>query len=392
MRNPSGYGGIKKLSGNRRRPYAVTITTKYELTSNRKDISFLQEYIDPDLFKQVQLQYDQRCPDVPVAKQKQQIIGYYATRADAMIALAEYNKNPYDIDKRNITFQNVYDILLKNTFSKMKYSALKSYTTAYDKCSGICDIRMHEMRKNHMQAIIDAHADKSASTQNNIIALFHAVYKFCMENDVCEKDYSQFLAVTSEKNKKEKKPFTRDEIAILWNNLDWTYSCDRGSMFDNVPLADTLLIMIYTGIRISELLNIKACDVHLSDRYIDLHGTKTKAAQRIVPIHKKIMPLIEKRLEKLSDNDLLISNKNGNAIIANVYRKVFFDHLCSDLKLQEHTPHECRHSFATYAAACKLNPILVKKIIGHSAQDLTQDVYTHAMIDDLIIEIDKLKI
>lgn len=37
----------------------------------------------------------------------------------------------------------------------------------------------------------------------------------------------------------------------------------------------------------------------------------------------------------------------------------------------------------------KLNPVLLKKIIGHSAQDLTQDTYTHAMIEDLVAEIDK---
>lgn len=394
MRNPAGYGCIKKLSGKRRRPYALVVTRKYEIVSTRKDISFLQEYLDPELFDQVQQQYDQRCPDVPKAVQKQVPIAYYATQTEAMIALAEYNKNPFDIDKRNTTFKQVYEILWENTFSKMKKSSMAGYKTAYDKCSSIYDIRMHEMRKAHMQKIIDANASKSKSTQNNILILFHAVYKFCLENDICEKDYSKFLTITSEKEKKEKRPFTRDEIAILWNNIDWAYVSEgrRGGMFDNVPLADSLLIMIYTGVRIGELLDIKAGDVHLNERYIEVHGTKTKAAKRIVPIHKKIMPLIEKRVAGLDADDPIFVNKHGKTFITAAYRNQFFDPLCAALKLQDHTPHECRHSFATYAAASKLNPILVKKIIGHSAQDITQDIYTHAMIEDLIEEIDKLDI
>lgn len=57
-----------------------------------------------------------------------------------------------------------------------------------------------------------------------------------------------------------------------------------------------------------------------------------------------------------------------------------------------HKPHECRHSFMTYAAASKLNPILVKKMVGHAAQDITQDIYTHAFIEDLIEEIDKFEL
>lgn len=394
MRNPSGYGSVKKLSGNRRRPYAVTITTKYELAPKRKDISFLAQYIDAELYDQVKAQYEASCPADLVARQKQKVIGYYATRQEAMIALAEYNKNPFDIDKRNTTFKQVYEILWDTKFSKLKPSAQKAYRVSFDKCSSLYNIRMHEMKKAHMQNVVDENSDKSKSTQSSMLVLFHAIYKFCMENDICEKDYSRFVTITSTKEAREKIPFSREEIAVLWDNLDWKVqsSSDRRSMFDNIPMVDTLLVMIYTGVRVSELLDLKAGDIKLDQRYINLRGTKTKSARRIVPIHKKIIPLLEKRIDGASEEDLIFVNRHGNKFDSPAYQASFLTPMFSALNMQVHTPHECRHSFATYAASSKLNPVLVKKIIGHSAQDITQDIYTHAFIEDLIEEIDKLDI
>lgn len=361
MRNPNGFGSIKKLSGKRRRPFGVYITTGWDMVNGK-------------------------------AKQIQKCIGYYTTRSEAMIALAEYNKNPYDIDKRSITFQQVYDILLDSKFNKMKAITKAAYTGAFNKCASIYNIRMTELRKAHMQAIVDEYSDKSKSLQNNLLKLFHAVYDFSLENDICEKDYSQFVEVTSEQIAKDKTPFSREEVQVLWDNLDWANIIEvyRGktNTVSGLPLIDSVLIMLYTGVRISELLELKVDDIHLEERWIDLRGTKTKAAKRIVPIHQKIIPLFEKRLAGKGADDYLFHNANGKKFSTSHYRDDFFYAMCENFNMK-HTPHECRHSFATYAAASKLNPVLLKKIIGHSAQDLTQDTYTHAFIEDLVVEIDK---
>ena len=59
-----------------------------------------------------------------------------------------------------------------------------------------------------------------------------------------------------------------------------------------------------------------------------------------------------------------------------------------------HTTHECRHTFATYSKASKLEPTLRDFIIGHSTQNITDEIYTHAesLIPELIVEIDKLEL
>lgn len=74
MRNPNGYGSITKLSGNRRNPYMVKVNTHMD-----------ERYYPV---------YD--------------ILGYYPTWADASIALAKYNDDPYDISAAHMTFAQLY--------------------------------------------------------------------------------------------------------------------------------------------------------------------------------------------------------------------------------------------------------------------------------------------
>lgn len=83
-------------------------------------------------------------------------------------------------------------------------------------------------------------------------------------------------------------------------------------------------------------------------------------------------------------------NPNGYGSIRKLSgkRKRPYELFMDEFKI-ERTPHECRHTFATIAAASKLNPILLKKIIGHASADITESIYTHAYIEDLIAEIDK---
>ena len=331
MRNPNGYGGIKKLSGKRRRPYAVFITTGWEMKDGK-------------------------------AKQIQKALGYYATRQDAMIALAEYNRQPFDLDSRDITFGQIYEQLKKEKFDLMKPSARRSYLNSFAKCDSIKDMRMIDIKKHHMQRILDFYADMSRPTLSNIVNLFHAVFRYAMENDLIEKDYSQFVTIKSNATPREKNPLTLEEITILWKNAEKK----------NI---DALIILVYTGLRYSELIGLKTEDVHLNERILDVKGTKTKAAKRIVPIHEKLIPLFEKRLK--TDELFNISHYD--------FRQAF-----QSVSI-EHTTHECRHTFLSLATSYSLNPLLIKKIVGHSTQDLTFDVYTHAYIDDLIKEIDKIK-
>lgn len=388
MRNPNGFGTIRKLSGKRRRPFAVYITTGFEMAKPVPKIDFLEDILSADLYKQVQKEYNTYKKKVqPKAKQVQKCIGYFEERKDAMIALAEYNKNPFDIKKADVTFEDVYKSIYENKIKAMNKSSKAGYEGAYKKCEPIKSIRMRDMKTAHMQKILDQYLDKSKSTQNNIIVLFHAIYEFCLENDICEKDYSKFVKFTSQAEKKKKTPFSKKDIELIWDNIDWVQTTPRKNVLTNVPMVDSIIVMLYTGMRIGELLAIKPEDVHIDERWIKVAGTKTKAADRIVPIHKKLVPILEKRLAHCKGETLYCGN-DGKPLAYMRWRAMFFELFLEQFKMNQ-TAHECRHTFATVAAASNMNQLLLKKMIGHSSSDLTEDVYTHAYIEDLVAEIDK---
>ena len=102
---------------------------------------------------------------------------------------------------------------------------------------------------------------------------------------------------------------------------------------------------------------------------------------------QKIIPLLEKRLAECTGEYLFYGN-NGNQLKYYQYKTMFYELFMEEFKI-ERTPHECRHTFATIAASSNMNKVLLKKIIGHASSDITEDIYTHAYIEDLIAEIDK---
>lgn len=387
MRNPNGFGTVKKLSGKRRKPWGAFVTVGYEMTEVPK-IDFLKKILSPELYAQVQAEYDVYKKNfVPKAKQIQKCITTEATQTEALLALAEYNKKPFDLDKAKVTFEDVYNALYDAKIKKMIKKTQTSYVIAYKKCEPIKNIRMRDLRTAHMQKVIDQYMDKSRSTQNGLVVLFHAMFDFCLENDICEKDYSQFVKITSQAEVKEKKPLDKKDIETIWKNLDWLQTTPRKNPLTGVHMVDSIIVMLYTGMRIGELLAIKPEDVHINERWIKVRGTKTKAADRIVPIHKKLIPLLEKRLAECTGETLYCGN-DGKQLKYYKWQTMFFELFINEFKFN-HTAHECRHTFATVAAASSMNKLLLKKMIGHSSSDITEDVYTHAYVEDLVREIDK---
>lgn len=339
MRNPNSYGSIIKLSGKRRRPYAVRITAGW----------------------------------TDDGKQKFKYIGYYAKKTDAVIALADFNKNPYDIDASKITFAELYGKWSDVEYRTLSDSSVKGYKSAYNHCAMLYNEVFKELKKTHLQAVIDKIDAPSMAEMTKF--LFMKMYKFGLENDIVEKDYSKFVKLPKKPAAKKKIPFTKDEINLLWDNLN------------NIKYADFTLILLYTGMRIGELLDIKKENIHLDERYM-IGGKKTDAGiDRVIPIHNRIVPLIKKRMEQ-SNNEWLFINKRGDKLQYSPFVKYHWPNVMEDIKT-EHTPHDTRHTFISEMDRRGVNTILTKRIVGHANSDITEH-YTHKTIEELIAAVDNL--
>lgn len=144
---------------------------------------------------------------------------------------------------------------------------------------------------------------------------------------------------------------------MLWDNIDF-------------PFASMILIGIYTGWRPQELAILKTNDIDIENRTM-LGGLKTDAGKnRIVPIHPKIIPLVESYYNK--NNELLFNDFTGQQGSSMTYEKYRgrFNKVMERLKMN-HRPHDTRHTFITLAKENNMDEYIIKLIMGHSIQDIT---------------------
>lgn len=324
MKNPNGYGSITKLSGKRRNPYIVKKTTGY----------------------------DERAYPI------YEIIGYYPSRKDAMMALAKYNADPYDVKLAKSTFAEVYEMLKEQRFPKMSKSLQQQHRASYNYCSDLYDMKYTDIRQYHFQKIIDECENKSYSTQTCVKNLFRTMDKFAFDMEIIDKMRSTNLTVKKTETKLKRELFTRDEILSLYSHA--------GERF-----VDETIFMLYTGFRVSEALKMRNTDIDLENGILR-GGMKTAAGtNRIVPIHPKLYPIIQKNM---SDAEYLFPNQNPDT-----FRKGWIKKLES--LGMDHKTHDCRHTFRTEIDGA--NKVCIDMIMGHKTADVGERIYTHKTIEQL---------
>ena len=336
LKNPNGYGSVVKLSGKRRKPYVV-----------RKTIG-----------------YDDR--GYPIYS----IIGYYENRTDAMYALAEYNFNPYDIDLSKATFTKLYELWSKENYPKMKPNAIRIYKAAYKHSKPLYELQYSEIKKLHFQRCIDS-CTRGVATKDNMKLLYTQLDKFAYDQDIIKKSYSKNLTVGTMEQSTKHKLITDAEVQALWK-------------LQGKPYVDDTLFMLYTGCRMSEMLQMRCCNVDLENRTMT-GGLKTKAGtNRLIPIHPKILPII---MRHLSDSDFLFDYQRNSALSdpENALATLWATHWKQAMKEYgfNHLTHDCRHTFISKLDAAGANRVSIDRIVGHSSKTIGEKVYTHKTVEDL---------
>lgn len=312
------------------------------------------------------------------------VLGRFPTREEALISLAEYNKNPYNIADRNITFSQLYEKFYKNkyeysgkAFSQSSKNCTKS---AYRHCRALYDLAYSKLRADDFRSVLGQTNDKgkplSHALQEHIKNLFTQMDKYALQNDVIEKGYASYAAITVEEDDKPGIPFTYDELVKLWQH-------------QNAPWADIALIYIYSGWRISELNRMPVDDISLSE-WTFKGGIKTTSGKdRIVPIHTAIQSMVKKRI---ADNGDRLFIENGKHISNSKLTKYFKDALAASGITTEHTIHDCRHTFTSLLDSAGANPVCIDRLVGHASKGITARTYTHKDIEELRAAVELIKV
>ena len=334
MKLPNGFGSIVKLSGNRRKPYAVRRHGKY--------------------------------------------LAYFATHDEALIYLADVNKQP-DIIGSELTFAEIYRLEMAEHAAKISPKTVNGYKSAYQHCRNLWPMKIKDIKVSDLQAVI-AGCGTGQPTQKKVRQIMHNVYRYAVKYQLISAtaDLSGYVDIDKLKRKNKKVPFNTRQLNRVKQIAD--------SHDVLAPWAKCIVMMCYCGTRPSEFLATLKADVKLKSRYFLVRDSKTEAGRnRMVPISRKVIGYYE---WWLSQDGRTLVTVDGKAVSYSRFLKLFY-RVCEAARCK-HKPHECRHTCATWLDDKGANKLSIKRILGHATTDITDGVYTHKSLAQLKKAIDLL--
>lgn len=225
------------------------------------------------------------------------------------------------------------------------------------------------------------HLSKQQTAASSIarkMACLRSFYKYLLREEAITEDPT--LRLRPPKMPRKKPNFVKEGDMII--TLDEVkYPDGFGGLRDKL-----ILEMIYgTGIRLSELINLKADGADLFNQTIRVLGKRNK--ERLIPLNKTLTKLLKEYKEMLPDyilpgcQSLIVTDAGKKAYPMFIQRKV--KHYLEQIPdLEKKSPHVLRHTFATHLLNNGADLNAIKDMLGHSSLVATQ-VYTHNSLDKM---------
>ena len=385
MRLPNGFGSVTKLSGKRRKPWRARATSGWSI--NTETMKATQQHVNLGC-------YEKKIHAI-------QALTAYNSNKELFLGLLELYKKKHitlddlftlrspktspetvirDIEKVGTTLNQLY-LLWRNDNSKYGCASKSDhrqyvYDHAYKLCDGIKHMLIKDITLSVLQDLVD-----TSEVRENIASvlkqLLKSMFRYAIIHNYITPDMDkvQYLDLSNVKagNKNPSKRFSSDEIETIWKYI----KKDNASEYTSV-----VLMIIYTGLRVSEMLDLKKSNVNLDKRYFKVVDAKTTAGIRVVPIAEKIVPFFEFWLGK-NENENLISGRNAKNIKSGIFRRDYWYPLMDELGFK-HKVHDARHTCVSLLKTANINDTWIKQIVGHKSQDITSDTYTEIEIKPLI--------
>ncbi|KGF46855.1 hypothetical protein HMPREF0872_06920 [Veillonella montpellierensis DNF00314] len=339
MRRANGTGSVYKRSDKKRRkPYIAVITIGTNQETGK-----------------------------PIRKS----LGSFEKATEARRAIDQYTANPQQFMAKDITFGKMWDLMIKQK-ENLGVSSAANYNMTKNRCGHIWNIPIQNLKLIHLQDIVDTCGLSSASKRQMKVTL-NAVFSLAYANDYIQKNYAELIQLPTLEKSNIHKPFTSEEMQILWQHTDIDVVCMN-------------LCYCYTGARPIELMEMRVENVNLTERYM-VGGVKTAAGKnRKIPIADCIYPFIKRWYEAKRFQRRFLFPINTASTMRYQMAKIW-----PEIGIGPHRAHDGRHTFITLASNYEVEEVLVKRIVGHSqGRNVTQDVYTHKTQDQLLRAVNSL--
>ena len=399
MKLPNSYGSVIKLAGQRRKKYAVRISAGHKqricVPNKVEYFPIIEKYkMEFQKKKNCYAIYDENdevktgLDEVGIPYRiefvrKYKYLEYFEKSKDAYAYLAQYNRGEevkeHASKSSEPTFEAVFDAYIEFAKSLKKppsEDTLRSYQTGFNNWKDVHDLKFKSVTTMQLQKCISKHSDLSKTSIGKMMTVLKRMYKFALAHRLCNEDLSPYIFLEySTERKHIHTVFSDEEVKMLWKHQDET-------------AAQVILTLIYTGMRCSEFLEMKTEDVHLDERYM-VGGLKTDAGRnRIIPIHKSILPVVKRLYD--AHNAYLYPSEMGNSRGYQRFRDQKWSIWMEQYGMKHYT-HDCRHTCATWLEAAGVPLLHRKLILGHTIRDITDGTYTHVAKETLIEDMDKMR-
>ena len=338
-------------------------------------------------------------------------------KKDELRVKAEIESGSFMKQDENMTFAQASELYMQNVVERKCRESTKNgyigylnnHILPYFGEKTLCNItkfdvedfvnQLNNTRCKHIKStnngIIEELTDKKLSNEtiNHIIFLCGAIFEYMVDSDVIAKNPVKKVSKMP-KDVKESVFLTAEECNKLF----------EVAKVKNENLYLVLLTSIVTGMRQGEVLALTWDDIDFNSNTISVNKTyskgvlgkpKTNSSIRIVKISPKLAHLLKehKLKAKPSNLNLVFSNEAGNYIDSRNLVNRFFKPCLKEAELKDITWHELRHSCITALAEEKVNLKSIQKQVGHSSENTTLRIYTHAtekMDSELVDALDKL--
>ena len=340
MRRENGTGTIYKVKDRKlRKPYKVIVVTGYNIENGN-----------------------------PIRK----VLGYYSKASEANDALANYTKNKDTYDLKRLTVKDIFERWWAIHESKIKPNTIEHYQVSYNRyISKIKDRIFSELKTIDLQDFFDKEI-RTWSSQYHAKVVLRGMYKYALKYEIVDKDYSALIEIIKRERVITRKIFTEEEREILFNSEN--------------RICKALCVLTYTGLRIEEFLSLRREDIE--NGFIFLKQSKTSAGIRAIPIHNKILNIVNSFLNE--NMDFLFTWKNENKKMNYDTFRINFIKIMKKLGM-EHTIHDTRHTFASMLNQVGANDVVISNLAGHEDKEFTKRVYTHTELEDLKNAVDLLQ-
>ena len=251
----------------------------------------------------------------------------------------------------------------------------------------IGEYRLNELSTNVLQQFINNMQNKgyASTTIHGLISLLKLSLVKAVELDIVDKEYSNYLSRPKAKTK-------RVECFSIYEQR----KMENFIVFIDKPRYFGILLSLYTGIRLGELLalewsdlDMRKCVIKVSkschdswdeNGYIKVIDTpKTHNSQRIIPMPKQLVPYF-KVMRRNASSKYVIPGRTAYGAGVRTYQR-FFEKMLIDLGIPHKGFHSLRHTFATRALECGMDVKTLSEILGHANPTITLNRYAHSMFD-----------